>query len=103
IEGLEKQATPARPLYSLFEESAGKPQSLEEEFELFRIMYHSARTFDLNTTLEKDPEVKDKREAVSRTLEIIARTIDEEPEGIHLTIENYRDYIHPVSQSQDAK
>ena len=103
IESLEKRANPARPLYSLFEESVGKPQSLDEEFELFRIMYHSARTFDLNTTLEKDPDVKDKREAVSRTLEIIARTIDEEPKGIHLTIENYRDYIHPVSRSQRAK
>jgi len=103
IEGLEKQATPSRPLYSLFAESTDAPQSLDEEFELFRIMYHAARTFDLNTTLQKDPQVKDKREAVSRTLGIIARTIDEEPEGIHLTIENYRDYIRPVIQSHRAK
>ncbi|MGH9431558.1 MAG: hypothetical protein ACRD3T_08445 [Terriglobia bacterium] len=103
IEGLEKQATPDRPLYARFAESSSAPQSLGEEFELFRIMYHAARTFDLNTILQKDPEVKDKREAVSRTLSIIARTIDEEPKGIHLTIDNYRDYIRPVSQSQRAK
>jgi len=103
IETLEKQATADRPLYSLFAADTGAPQSLDEEFELFRIMYHAARTFDLNTTLEKDPLVKDKREAVRRTLAIIGRTVDEEPKGIHLTIENYRDYIRPVTQSHRAK
>lgn len=103
IEALEKQATLARPLYSLFAESPGAPQSLQEEFELFRILYHAARTFDLNTTLQRDPQVRDKRDAVSRTLAIIARTIDEEPRGIHLTIENYRDYIRPASQTHRAK
>ena len=103
IEGLEKHATVDRSLYSLFSADNGVPQSLDEEFELFRIMYHAARTFDLNTTLERDPQVKDKREAVRRTLAIIGRTIDEEPAGIRLTIENYKDYIHPVTQSRWAK
>jgi hypothetical protein len=103
IEDLEKRATPDRPLYSLFAESSGAPDSLTEEFELFRIMYNAARTFDLNTTLEKDPEVKDKREAVSRTLKIIARTIDEEPKGIHLTIDTYRDYIRLTQNLHRAR
>jgi hypothetical protein len=102
IDGLEKQATRERPLYSLFVESEGGPESLDEEFELFRRIYGATRTFDLNTTLERDPEVHDKREAVCRTLAIIARAIDEEPEGIHLTIENYRDYIRPALLKKHA-
>ncbi|HEV2178144.1 MAG TPA: hypothetical protein VGW33_13235 [Terriglobia bacterium] len=93
IEGLEKKVTPSHSLYSLFAQAGGMPASLEEEFELFRVMYYAARTYDLNTTLQKDPAVRDKREAVSRTLAIIARTLDEEPRGIRLTIEDYGKYI----------
>lgn len=94
IEGLgeEAKATGA-PLYQLFSQAGEIPVSLEEEFELFRVMYHAVRTYDLNTTLQKDPQVLDKREAVHRTMAIIARTIEEEPRDIHLTIDHYRHYI----------
>ncbi len=93
IESLEKQAGPSRSLYSLFSEAGKVPASLEEEFELFRVMHSAARTYDLNTTLQKDPQVRDKRDAVRRTIDLIARTLDEEPQGIHLTIEDYNKYI----------
>ena len=93
IEELEKRATPARPLYSLLCEADNAPASLKEEFELFRVMYNAARTYDLNTTLERDPRVRDKRQAVERTLGLIARTLDEEPWGIRLTIDNYSDFL----------
>ncbi len=93
IEGLEKQATPSRPLYSLFAESVDAPASLEEEFELFRVMYNAARTYELNTILQRDPHIGAKREAVEQTLAIIARTIEREPHPIRLTLENYRDYL----------
>ncbi len=93
IEGLEAEASPSRSLYSLFVGAGDRPASLEEEFELFRVMYYAARTYDLNTTLQKDPRVADKREAVGRTLAMIARTLDEEPHGLHLTIQNYHQYI----------
>ncbi len=93
IEGLEKQTTPSRSLYSLFAKASNIPASLEEEFELFRVMYHATRTYDLNTTLQKDPSVPDKREAVRRTMALIARTITEQPSDIELTINNYGRYI----------
>lgn len=93
IDGLEKDATPSHPLYALFTQAHSMPVSLEEEFELFRVLYYAVRTYDLNTILQKDPSVRDKREAVGRTLAIIARTLDEEPRGIHLSVENYGKYI----------
>ena len=94
IEGLEKQAiATSTALYTLFARAKDKPESLQEEFELFRVMYHATRCYDLNTTLQKDPSVTGKREAVGRTMAIIARTLDEEPRDIHLTLENYRTYI----------
>jgi hypothetical protein len=94
IEGLEKQAQASgTPLYQLFADAEGKPESVLEEFELFRVMYHAVRTYDLNTTLQKDPNVKGKREAVRRTMALIARTLDEEPRDIHLTIADYHNFI----------
>jgi hypothetical protein len=56
-------------------------------------MYHATRCYDLNTTLQKDPNVKGKREAVKRTMAIIVPTLDEEPHDVHLTIEDYGSYI----------
>ncbi len=93
IEGLEEHASPSRPLYSLLSAADSVPVSLAEEFELFRVLYYAARTYDLNTTLERDPHVRDKREAVERTLAIIARTLEQEPQGIRLTIQDYGEYI----------
>lgn len=95
IEGLEKQTNPGSgpTLYKLFSEADGMPVSLEEEFELFRVMHQATNCYDINTTLQADPKVPDKREAVSRTMSIIARTLDEEPQNIRLTVEDYGKFI----------
>jgi hypothetical protein len=95
IEAVEKEAQSSggRDLYTLFSARNGKPVSLQEEFELFRVLYQATRCYDLNTTLQRDPRVRDKREAVGRTMSVIARTLDDEPRGIHLTIDDYSRYI----------
>lgn len=95
IEGLEKQTrgSARQSLYNSFSSASDTPESLREEFELFRVMHEAARCYDLNTTLQKDPSVNNKREAVGRTMQVIARTLDEEPRDIHLTLENYAQYI----------
>lgn len=95
IEALEKESRSAPPgaLYRSFASAADVPESLREEFELFRVMHQAARCYDLNTTLQKDPSVTSKREAVARTMQIIARTLDDGPRSVHLTINNYRDYF----------
>jgi hypothetical protein len=94
IESLEKEArADGQCLYELFAVASDIPESLREEFELFRVMHKAARCYDLNTTLQKDPSVNTKREAVGRTMQVIARTLDEEPRDIHLTLENYTQYI----------
>ena len=94
IETREKEARASNTsLYQLFSQVKGKPVSLDEEFELFRVMYMATSCYDLNTTLQKDPQVLSKRQAVARTMSVIARTLDEEPKGIHLSIDNYGKYI----------
>lgn len=95
IERLEKEAKTPKgdSLYKLFARTGSIPESLREEFELFRVMHQATHCYDLNTTLQKDPKVSTKREAVGRTMDIIARTLDEEPRSVHLTIEDYGKYI----------
>ncbi len=94
IDGIETEAKASGAgLYPLFLQAANRPSSLEEEFELFRMMFKSVRTYDLNTILQKDPKVSDKREAVQRTIAVIARTVAEEPSDIRLTIDNYGNFI----------
>ena len=95
IEGLEKEANASSgaTLYQLFSEADAVPASLEEEFELFRVMYQATCCYGLNTILQKDPRVGDRREAVRRTMALIARTLEEEPQGIHLSLEDYGNFV----------
>ncbi len=94
IEGLGRQAKASGgTLYKLFSEASDLPASLAEEFELFRVMHRATRAYDLNTTLQRDPKVSNKREAVGRTIDLIARTLDEEPRNVHLTLEDYAKYL----------
>ncbi|HLY61530.1 MAG TPA: hypothetical protein VKV95_12355 [Terriglobia bacterium] len=69
------------------------PTSLREEFELFRMMDKATRCYDLNTTLQRNHKVQGERDAVGRTMAIIARTLAGEPRDISVTIENCSDYI----------
>jgi hypothetical protein len=60
---------------SIFAAMSGRhdmPATLYEEFELFRIMHQTAGCYDLNTILQKDPSVRGRKEAVSRTIRLIA-------------------------------
>ena len=67
-------------LYRIFCEDSDVPKTLYEEFELFRVMHQATKCYDLNTNLQKDPTVRNKREAVERTMCIINRTLEREPE-----------------------
>lgn len=94
IAKVEQEAIAAgKPLYPLLMEQSDVPETLLEEFELFRVMFQSSACYDLNTVLQKDPTVRDKMEAVRRTMDLIAKAVEERPEQLKLTIDNYRDFI----------
>ena len=94
IESLATQAGKgSETLYSLYRKSSNVPDSLEEEFELFRVMHQAVRCYDLNTVLQNDPTVKDKRQAVERTIQLIAHTLDREPHEVHLTLDDYAKFL----------
>jgi hypothetical protein len=69
------------------------PESLREEFALFRQLHRSAACLEMNTILRQDPAVSTTREAVNLTLDLLARVTDHMPESIDLHLSDYRSYL----------
>jgi hypothetical protein len=69
------------------------PESLHEEFTLFRQLYRSAACLEMNTVLRQDPSVLTTREAVNLTLDLLVRVTDHMPESIDLHLSDYRSYL----------
>jgi len=92
ILGLESEAR-GRDLYRLFERKPDVPATLREEFELFRVMHRACRAYALNTTLTADPAVKDRKEAVALTMQLIASLVDRQPQDLRLTLADYRGFL----------
>jgi hypothetical protein len=93
LDARKKKGEKLNYLYEIYREKEDVPESLYEEFELFRMLYRCANCYDVNTILQSDPEVATKREAVERTMKLIAKTVDEEPRDIRLTINDYRKFV----------
>jgi hypothetical protein len=51
------------------------------------------RRLDVRHAHNRHPRVRDRREAVRRTMALIARTLAEEPKGIHLSLEDYGNFV----------
>jgi len=99
IDGLLKEAghgispgAEERVLERLFS-SQETPESLREEFTLFRQLYRSAACLEMNTILRQDPSVLTTREAVNLTLDLLVRVTDHMPESIDLHLSDYRSYL----------
>jgi hypothetical protein len=81
-----------RVLGGLFS-SRETPDSLREEFTLFRQLYRSAACLEMNTILRQDPSVLTTREAVNLTLDLLAQVTDSMPESLDLHLSDYRSYL----------
>jgi len=97
VTALETEAkSSGRPMYQLLCErlfADSTPESLREEFELFRAMHRSAACYDINTILQRDPAVRSRQEAVGRTIELIETAVEAGGRQLRYTLENYADAI----------
>jgi hypothetical protein len=94
VNRLEAQAKEQKkPLYELFLAAQNTPETLLEEFELFRVMHNACVCYDLNTILQKDKNIHDRRTAVEITMKVIAKAMETEARNIHYTISNYGEFI----------
>ncbi len=80
-------------LAQAFSDREDVPETLAEEFELFRVLHRACRCYDLNTILTEDSAVADKKTAVEMTMRMIARVAETLPEGVRYTLRDYRNLI----------
>ena len=66
-----------------------KPVTLEEEMEMFRMLHKSAKAYDVNTTLQKDPKISGRMEAVNKTMRILVTALETDQDDFHYDIDSY--------------
>jgi hypothetical protein len=66
-----------------------KPVTLEEEMEMFRMLHKSAKAYDVNTTLQKDPKITGRMEAVNKTMRILVKALETDTDDFHYDIRSY--------------
>jgi len=76
-------------MWESYRKAPDRPETLEEEFELFRVLYESASAYDLNTIIQKDPQVRSKMEAVARTMRVIAAAHGNKDAKLSLSVRDY--------------
>ncbi len=91
LDRLEAQG--AERMWELFQKAPDKPETLVEEFELFRTMFAAAKAYDVNTVLQKDPHVTSKMDAVGRTMRLIAKLHDTAQSPLRVTLADYATLI----------
>jgi hypothetical protein len=90
VQRLEQRATEShRSLYDVFMEREWTPETLHEEFELFKMLHQSTKCYDLNTILLKDPNVADRWEAAARTTKLITAILQKGMPRSFYSIANY--------------
>jgi hypothetical protein len=77
-------------MWSEYQKAKDKPETLNEEMEMFRMLFKSAAAYDLNTILQKDKAVTSKMEAVRSTMRIIVKALDNTKDTFRFGIEDYR-------------
>jgi hypothetical protein len=77
-------------MWSEYQKAKDKPVTLDEEMEMFRMLFKSAAAYDLNTVLQNDKAIRSKMEAVSKTMQIIVKALDNTREDFRYTIKDYR-------------
>jgi hypothetical protein len=100
IDRIEKEAAgrggTAEAMYEAFLRQPAVPETLQEEFELFRILHHACRCYDLNTILASDLQINGLKAAVGRTMELIAYAVSTRETSTRLTLDDYRSVLAPT-------
>lgn len=76
-------------MWSSYQKAGDKPVTLHEEMEMFRMLFRSSKAYDLNTVLQRDPQVGSRMDAVGRTMSIIVKALDNEKDDFRYTLKDY--------------
>jgi hypothetical protein len=76
-------------MWDEYSKATDKPVTLEEEMEMFRMLHKSAKAYDVNTTLQKDPKITGRMEAVNKTMRILVKALETDTDDFHYDIRSY--------------
>jgi len=80
-------------MWSEYQKAKDRPETLNEEMEMFRMLFKSAAAYDLNTVLQKDKAIGSKMEAVQKTMKLIVAALDNTREDFRYTIKDYAELL----------
>ena len=83
------EAKGADKMWDEYLRATDKPVTLEEEIEMFRMLHRSAKAYDVNTTLQKDPKINGRMEAVNKTMKILVKALETDKDDFHYDIKTY--------------
>ncbi|MEA2661118.1 MAG: hypothetical protein QOH08_690 [Chloroflexota bacterium] len=83
------EAKGADRMWDEYLKATDKPVTLEEEMEMFRMLHQSAKAYDVNTTLQKDPKITGRMEAVTKTMRILVKALETDTDDFHYDITTY--------------
>jgi len=69
--------------------------TLHEEMEMFRMLFRSAKAYDLNTVLQNDTAVTSRMEAVNTTMKVIVKALENTKDDFRYTIKDFRKLLDP--------
>jgi len=85
-------------MWSEYQKAKDKPETLNEEMEMFRMLFKSAAAYDLNTVLQKDKTVSSKMEAVHNTMRVIVKALENTKETFRYGIEDYAELLSEAKE-----
>lgn len=77
-------------MWTEYQKAKDKPETLNEEMEMFRMLFTAAAAYDLNTVLQKDKAVTSKMEAVHSTMRIIVKALENTSDSFRYGIADYQ-------------
>jgi hypothetical protein len=87
------EAKGADRMWGEYQKAKDKPETLNEEMEMFRMLFKSAAAYDLNTVLQKDKAIASKMEAVNKTMKVISAALNNTRDDFRYTIKDYTELL----------
>ena len=84
------EANGVERMWSEYQKAKDKPETLNEEMEMFRMLFTAAAAYDLNTILQKDKTVTAKMDAVHYTMRVIVKALENTKDTFRYGIDEYR-------------
>ncbi len=91
LDGIEAKGVDQ--MWKNYSSATDKPQTLDEEIEMFRMLFSSATAYDVNTILQKDPKITGRMEAVNKTMKILVKALDNTADRFHYDITTYEELL----------